>query len=65
VARIVLPATGNPAADWALFVVALLALAAAVGLVESVMARLKMSNVPLLLVGALLFAGFALVLHVR
>jgi hypothetical protein len=40
-------------------------LAAVVGLVESVLARLKLSNVPVLLGGACLLSGFALVLHLR
>lgn len=56
---------GVPWADWALFVGELLALAAVIGVAESVMARLRMRRVPYLLVAALLLCGSALMLLLR
>ena len=64
--HVVVPlATGVPWLDWPLFVVELVALAAVVGVVESVMARLQMRHVPYLLIGALLFCGFGFLLLAR
>jgi formate hydrogenlyase subunit 4 len=51
--------------DWPLFVLELLALAAVIGIVESVMARLQMRHVPYLLIAAMLFCGFGFILLVR
>ena len=51
--------------DWPLFVVEMLVLAVAVGVVESVVARLSMRRVPYLLVAAMLFCGFGFLLLVR
>jgi formate hydrogenlyase subunit 4 len=48
-----------------LFAAGLLAVAVAVGLVESSMARLRLVRVPQLLVTATLLAGFAVVLLLR
>ena len=57
--------TGMPLADWALFVIEMGALAVAIGVVESVMARLQMRHVPYLLVAAMLLCGFGFILVVR
>ncbi len=43
----------------------MLALAVAVGIVESVMARLRLTHVPVLLLAACLLSGFGVVLLVR
>jgi formate hydrogenlyase subunit 4 len=51
--------------DWPLFAAELLALSAGIGVVESVMARLKLSRVPYLLVSAVLLCGSGFVLTVR
>ena len=56
--------TASPWADWAVFVAAVLLLAVAVGVVESVMARLRLRHVPRLLAAACLLAAFGLVLLV-
>jgi formate hydrogenlyase subunit 4 len=64
--QIALPFRAGPAwLDGLLIVAELLALAVAVGVVESVMARLRMRQVPYLLMGALLFCGFGFLLLVR
>ncbi len=64
--HVVAPFTGGPAwLGWGVAVARLLALAVAIGIVESVMARLRMRHVPDLLVGALLFCGFGFILLVR
>jgi formate hydrogenlyase subunit 4 len=55
----------NPWLAWCAFVGATLALAVAVGVVESGMARLRMTQVPSLLVAASLMAAFGAVLLVR
>jgi formate hydrogenlyase subunit 4 len=57
--------TGNPLIDWPLWVAEILALSVAIGVVESVMARLRMRRVPYLLVAALLLCGSAFILLVR
>jgi len=51
--------------DWPLYVVEILGLAAGIGAVESIMARLQMRHVPYLLVGAMLFCGFGFILLIR
>jgi len=57
--------TGRPLIDWPLFCAELAALAAAIGVLESVMARLRMRRVPYLLTGALLCCGAGFTLLVR
>jgi formate hydrogenlyase subunit 4 len=57
--------TGMPWADWAIFVIEMAALAVAIGVVESVMARFQMRHVPYLLVAAMLLCGFGFILVVR
>ncbi|MEI7947582.1 MAG: NADH-quinone oxidoreductase subunit H [bacterium] len=56
---------GNPWLDWPLYIVEILGLAAIIGILESVMARLQMRHVPYLLTGALLFCGFGFILLIR
>lgn len=64
--NVVLPiATGNTLLDWAIFIVAMLVLAVAIGVVESVMARLRLVRVPQLLVGATILSAFAMLLVLR
>ncbi len=66
IVRIMAPvATGALFLDWAAFVAAMLALAAVVGIVESVMARLRLIHVPRLLTAACLLCGFGFVLLMR
>jgi len=57
--------TGSEWLDLAAFVLGTLAAAAAVGVAESVMARLRLVHVPTLLVGAGVFAGFGFLLALR
>jgi len=57
--------TGDPWLDRAAFAAALVVLAAVVGVVESIMARLRMARVSYLLTGALLLCGSGFVLLVR
>src|ERR1039457_2081990 len=58
-------ATGNALVDWAIFIAAMLALAVTIGIVESVMARLRMVRIPQLLVGATILSAFAMMLVLR
>jgi formate hydrogenlyase subunit 4 len=51
--------------SWVAFVGAILLLAVAVGVVESVMARLRLQQVPSLLIAACLISAFGAVLLVR
>lgn len=51
--------------DWPIFMAEILALAVLVGVVESVMARLRMKRVPNLLVSAILLCGSAFILLLR
>jgi formate hydrogenlyase subunit 4 len=66
VVRLAIPvATGKPWLDWPIFVGGMLAVAAAVGIVESTMARLRLTHVPILLVAACLLSAFGVILLVR
>jgi formate hydrogenlyase subunit 4 len=52
----------NDMANWLFFIAAMLALAISIGIIESVMARLRLLRIPQLLVAATILAAFALVL---
>jgi formate hydrogenlyase subunit 4 len=66
VLRLVLPvSTGTAWLDWPVFVGGVLAVAVAVGVVESTMARLRMTQVPVLLVAACLLSAFGVILVMR
>jgi formate hydrogenlyase subunit 4 len=63
VVRIAIPfTTGNVWADWGVFALAMVGLAIVIGVVESVMARLRLIQVPSLLVAACLLSGFGILL---
>jgi formate hydrogenlyase subunit 4 len=51
--------------DWVVFAAQMVALAVVIGVVESIMARLRMKQVPNLLIAACLLCGFGLLLLVR
>jgi formate hydrogenlyase subunit 4 len=57
--------TGSFALDLGLFLVGMMAMAVVIGVVESVMARLRLRQVPSLLVAACLLSGFAILLASR
>jgi formate hydrogenlyase subunit 4 len=57
--------TGRAWLDWGLFVAELIGLSVAIGVVESIMARLQMRHVPTLLVASILFCAFGYFLLVR
>lgn len=60
---LIVPMTGDLAVwRWGLFLLAIFAFALAVGVVESIMARLRLTLVPNLLLGAGVLTGFGLVL---
>jgi formate hydrogenlyase subunit 4 len=66
VVRLALPwSTGSVFGDTALFVAGMLLLAVLIGVVESVMARLRLLRIPQVLVGTTLVAALALVLVLR
>ncbi len=66
VVRIALPQTlGNTGLDLLLFIAGMLGLAVVIGIVESIMARLKLVRVPQVLVGTTLISAFAVVLLLR
>jgi len=62
---IALPARGSPLRDAVLFMLGMLALAVVIGIVESCMARLRLTRVPNLILGAAALAVVALVLVMR
>jgi len=65
-ARLVFPVvTGQWWLDWSVFVGGMLVVAAAIGVVESVMARLRLTHVPVLLVAACLLSAFGMILLMR
>jgi formate hydrogenlyase subunit 4 len=66
VVRLALPLeTGSPARDWGLFSAGMIGLAVSIGVTESVMARLRLKQIPNLLVGACLLSAFGIVLLAR
>ncbi len=66
ITRLVVPAqTGSTIVDWILFLVGTVCVAALIGIVESVMARLRLPTIPNLLVGAGVLSLFGLMLALR
>jgi formate hydrogenlyase subunit 4 len=65
VVGIALPHPADAWKGWAIFLGGLLAVSIAIGVVESVMARLRLVHVPSLLVAACLLSGFGIVLLAR
>jgi formate hydrogenlyase subunit 4 len=66
VVRLALPLAVEPAwLGWPIFVAGMLGVAVVIGVVESTMARLRLTHVPLLLVAACLLSAFAIILLVR
>ena len=64
--RVLMPVdTGNAWLDWAGFLVGITLLAVFIGVVESTVARLRLLNIPKVLVAACLLAAFVLVLLVK
>ena len=64
--RVALPLdTGNAWLDWLVFLPGMLVVAVVIGIVESTMARLRLVNIPKVLVAACLLAAFGLVLVLK
>ena len=63
--HVLVPARAGLGLDWLLFLAGMLGLSVAIGIVESVMARLQMRHVPGLLVVALFCCGFGFILLIR
>src|SRR6516164_7613950 len=57
--------TGSPWLDWPIFVAGMLFVAMVIGVVESTMARLRLTHVPVLLVASCLLSAFGVILLVR
>lgn len=57
--------TGHPFADWGIFICTMLVLAVIIGVVESVMARLRLVRIPQLLVASTILSAFAMLLILR
>lgn len=66
IVRLAIPvSTGQPWLDWPIFLAGTVAVAILVGIVESTMARLRMTHVPILLLAACLLSAFGVILLVR
>ena len=66
IVRLVFPlTTGFLWLDWPLFVGGMLLVAVVIGVVESTMARLRLTHIPVLLVAACLLSAFGVILLVR
>jgi formate hydrogenlyase subunit 4 len=66
IVRLVLPlSTGITLLDWGLFFVGVGLVAVVIGVLESTMARLRLTQVPVLLVAACLLSGFGVLLLLR
>jgi formate hydrogenlyase subunit 4 len=65
IVRLAFPLAVGPWLSWPLFVAGVLAVAVMIGIVESTMARLRLTHVPILLVAACLLSAFGIILLVR
>jgi len=66
VVRLAFPlTTESPWIDWPIFIAGMLIVAVSIGVVESMMARLKMTHVPVLLVASCLLSAFGIILLIR
>jgi formate hydrogenlyase subunit 4 len=66
IVRLAFPvATGSVWLDWPIFTLGMLVVAVVIGVVESTMARLRLTHVPILLVAACLLSAFGIVLLIR
>jgi formate hydrogenlyase subunit 4 len=65
IVRLVMPFSGSPALDWASFLAGIVLVSVVVGIVESVMARLRLVHIPTLLVAACLLSAFGVILAMR
>jgi formate hydrogenlyase subunit 4 len=66
VVRLAIPvATGRAWLDWPVFLAGMVGVAVAIGIVESTMARLRLTHVPILLLAACLLSAFGIILLVR
>jgi formate hydrogenlyase subunit 4 len=66
IVRLALPFdTGNVFTDWLIFALGMLGLAVVIGVVESVMARLRLIQVPNLLVAACILSSLGIILVAR
>lgn len=66
IVRLAVPlTTGQPWLDWPAFLAGILFVAVGIGVVESTMARLKLTHIPILLVAACLLSAFGVILQVR
>ncbi len=66
IVRLAMPlTTGFWFLDWPLFMAGMLAVAIGIGVVESIMARLRLPHIPVLLVAACLLSAFGILMLVR
>jgi len=66
VVRLAFPlTTGSPWLDWPVFIGEVLLVAVLVGVVESTMARLRMTQIPVLLAASCLLSAFGIILLIR
>jgi formate hydrogenlyase subunit 4 len=65
VVRLVFPLRHGSWLGWPLFIFLMLAVAVMIGIIESVMARLRLTHIPVLLVAACLLSVFGVILVVR
>ena len=66
IVRLAIPlATGSAWLDWPIFVGGMLGVAVGIGVVESIMARLRLTHIPVLLLAACLLSAFGIILLVR
>jgi formate hydrogenlyase subunit 4 len=64
--RIIVPLPEeSPAAAWTVFLASMIALGIGIGIVESTMARIRLRQIPMLLIAASLLSAFGIVLVVR
>lgn len=65
IVRLAIPLSGSPWWDWPIFVGGMFVVAVGIGVVESTMARVRLTHIPTLLVTACLLSAFGILLLVR
>ncbi|MBN1962826.1 MAG: NADH-quinone oxidoreductase subunit H [Deltaproteobacteria bacterium] len=65
IVRLIIPFNTGIFSSWGIFIVSMIGLAIGIGVIESIMARLRLTQVPILLIAACLLSAFGIILMAR